>query len=212
MMRYRVMRDSMKKQRRRSRGARKIEIPEDYTITEEEYADYFQHAKNSSLFYLSRYDRNSNEIRQKLYEKGYPEGEVTVRGREEETRKVNMVEDTIDFLIDTSMVDDENYVEYNLLRYLDSGKGLNFIKRKLVFEKRVDPTLWEETLERLSEEIDEKTSDSIERVARQVMNRNAYRKKNEYDRRGYLYQFLARRGFNSGDITEWIQNNEEHDD
>lgn len=207
------MRDDRKKQRkRRSKRARKIEIPEDYIITDEEYADYFQHAKNSSLFYLSRFDRNSNEIRQKLYEKGYPEGEVTVRGKDGETRDVNMVEDTVDFLIDASMIDDENYVEYNLLRYLDSGKGLNFIRRKLVFEKRVDPTLWEETIEKLSEEIDEKTSERIESVARQVMNRSTYKKKNEFDRRGYLYQFLARRGFNSGDITEWIQKNEDYDD
>lgn len=187
--------------------AREIEIPETRNLTWEEYSDFNSHAIASSMWYASNYSRNSNQIREKLYKKGYPKDEVAVDTHSGETIYKDMVEDTVEYLIECLLIDDRQYALSVINSQLARGFGLSKVKMALSI-KQVDRDLAQELLDTL--DLDDQKFDAIEKAAKRVLKSSAYLKLAEgWPRQQKLTQQLASKGFSFGDISEWRANNEE---
>lgn len=187
--------------------ARQIEIPETRNLTWEEYVDFNSHALNSSMWYASNYVRNSNQIREKLYAKGYPQDEVAVDKTSGETVYKNMVEDTVDHLVECLMIDDRQFAVSIINSQLDRGFGLSKVRMALM-AKKVDRELADELLASL--DLEDKTFDAIDKAAKRILKSSAYLKLPEgFARQQKLTQQLASKGFSFGDISEWRANNED---
>lgn len=187
--------------------AREIEIPETRNLTWEEYSDFNSHAIASSMWYASNYSRNSNQIREKLYKKGYPKDEVAVDTHSGETIYKDMVEDTVEYLIECLLIDDRQYATSVINSQLNRGLGISRI-RSALFAKQVDRELADELLDTL--DLDDQKFDAIEKAAQRVLKSSAYLKLAEgWPRQQKLTQQLASKGFSFGDISEWRANNEE---
>lgn len=187
--------------------ARQIEIPETRNLTWEEYSDFNSHAIASSMWYASNYTRNSNQIREKLYAKGYPKDDVAVDLVSGETVYKNMVEDTVDYLVDSLLVDDRQYALSVINSQLSRGFGISKIRAAL-FMKKVDRDLAQDLLDSL--DLDAQTFEAIDKAARKVLKSSAYLKlESGWPRQQKLTQQLASKGFSFGDISEWRDNNEE---
>lgn len=187
--------------------AREIEIPETRNLTWEEYSDFNSHAIASSMWYASNYSRNSNQIREKLYAKGYPKDEVAVDTYSGETIYKDMVEDTVEYLIECLLIDDRQYATSVINSQLSRGLGVSRI-RSALFAKKVDPELAQELLETL--DLEEQTHEAIDRAARKVVKSSAFLKLEPgWPRQQKLTQQLASKGFSFSDISEWRDNNED---
>ena len=202
--------------------ARQITIPDSKIITQTEYEDYYNHAKNSSLWYLNNFNRNSNQIRQKLYDKGYPKDEVFIvedklitkdidRNLENEeiskqATPVNIVEEIITLLTENSLIDDIYYIENMLEAQLNKGKSLSLAKQVLINTKKVDRNLLNEVISKM-DEIEELEEEGLNKVALKTVNSSMYQRKDKFQRKQYLYQRLLRSGYSSADISSWIENN-----
>lgn len=187
--------------------AREIEIPETRNLTWEEYSDFNSHAIASSMWYASNYSRNSNQIREKLYKKGYPKDEVAVDTHSGETVYKDMVEDTVGYLVDSLLIDDRQYALSVINSQLSRGFGISKVKMALSM-KKVDRELAQELLDSL--DLEDQTFAAIDKAAQRVLKSSAYLKLAEgWPRQQKLTQQLAAKGFTFGDISEWRANNEE---
>lgn len=189
--------------------ARQVIIPDDRILTMDEYKELFNHAKNSSIWYLSRYARNSAQIKEKLYNKGYIKDSVYVITNGD-TQEINIVDKVIEYLIEMVFIDDKNYAKTMLVSQLKKGKGLTLVKNTLIYEKKVDPELLNEIIEEIGE-IKTITQEQINKIGLKLMNSSTFKKKDKYGKKQFLYQRLSARGFNSTDIINWIDNNFEED-
>lgn len=187
--------------------ARQIEIPENRNLTWEEYLDFSGHAANSSMWYASNYTRNSNQIREKLYAKGYPKGEVEVDLPEGGSDFKDMVEDTVERLVESLLIDDRQYATSVINSQLSRGLGISRIRSALI-AKKVDPELAQELLETL--DLEDQTNEAIDRAAKKVVKSSAFLKLEPgWPRQQKLTQQLASKGFSFSDISEWRDNNED---
>lgn len=187
--------------------ARQIEIPENRSLTWEEYLDFSGHAVNSSMWYASNYTRNSNQIREKLYAKGYPKGEVEVDLPEGGTEFKDMVEDTVERLVEGLLIDDRQYATSVINSQLSRGLGISRIRSALI-AKKVDPQLAQDLLDTL--DLEDQTNEAIDRAAKKVVRSSAFLKLEPgWPRQQKLTQQLASKGFSFSDISEWRDNNED---
>jgi SOS response regulatory protein OraA/RecX len=187
--------------------AREIEIPETRNLTWEEYSDFNSHAIASSMWYASNYSRNSNQIREKLYAKGYPRDEVPVDTNSGETIHKNMVEDTVEYLVESLLIDDRQYALSVINSQLSRGFGMSKVRMALSM-KKVDRELAQDLLDSL--DLEAQNFDAIDKAAKRVLKSSAYLKLPEgRPRQQKLTQQLASKGFSFGDISEWRANNEE---
>lgn len=185
--------------------ARQIEIPETRNLTWEEYLDFNGHAVNSSMWYASNYTRNSNQIREKLYAKGYPRDEVAVDLLDGKIDYKNMVEDTVDHLVECLLIDDRQYALSVINSQLSKGFGLAKVRMALSI-KKVDRELAQDLLESL--DLEKQNHDAIDKAAQRVLKSSAFLKLPEgWPRQQKLTQQLASKGFSFGDISEWRENN-----
>lgn len=187
--------------------ARQIEIPETRNLSWEEYSDFNSHAIASSMWYASNYTRNSNQIRDKLYAKGYPRDEVAVDLLDGKTDYKNMVEDTVEHLVESLLIDDRQYALSVINSQLSRGFGMSKVRMALSM-KKVDRDLAQDLLDSL--DLEAQNFDAIDKAAQRVLKSSAYLKLAEgWPRQQKLTQQLAMKGFSFGDISEWRANNEE---
>lgn len=189
--------------------AREIVIPDDGVITLEEYNDYSQHAFASSSWYATNYARNSNQIRDKLYRKGYPSDEVTVKLESGEVMYKNMVEDTVERLIESLLIDDRHYAESVARSQVRQGNGMSKV-RSMLMQKKVDSDLISEVIEEL--DLDDEIVEAVARQAERVIRSSQYQKIPEgWARQQKLTQKLLAKGFSFDDISRWKENQEQND-
>lgn len=189
--------------------ARQIEIPEDRSLTWDEYTDFNSHAVKSSSWYASNYTRNSQQIRDKLYNKGYPKGEVPVLLQDGTTVYKDMVEDTVVQMIDWLLIDDRQYATSVINAQISRGVGISKVK-SMLSQKGVDRELAEELLEEL--DLDDKVSDAVDKAAERVLRSSAYLKLGEgWPRQQRLTQQLLSKGFSFDDISRWKEKQEPED-
>lgn len=187
--------------------ARIIEIPENKILTKDQYEDYYNHAKNSCFWYLSRGDRNSEQLKEKLYKKGYIKEDVTVLTKSGEEQQENIVNNVINYLKEISYIDDDAYAENILDHYLERGKGINAIKRILIYDKKVDSELLEELILTKKDYINSKEKELLNKKALMAVSTETFKNKDKYKQQQYLYGHLMRHGFKSEDISNWIKDN-----
>lgn len=189
--------------------AREIEIPEDRNLTWEEYCDFNNHAVKSSTWYASNYSRNSSQIRDKLYRKGYPRDEVAVDMPDGTTEYKNMVEDTLVYLVEAMLLDDRGYAESVIRGQLSRGVGLSKIRSALM-QKGVDSELANELLEEM--DLEDRVTAAVDKAAERVLRSSAYRKLPEgWPRQQKLTQQLLSKGFSFDDIAQWKEAQELND-
>lgn len=184
--------------------ARKVEVPSDRNLTEKEYNDLNDHAFNSSMWQASNYTRSEKQIREKLYEKGYPKDEVTVDFRFGLETK-NMVEDAVNRLIDLRIIGDEKLAEDIIRLQLSKGNGL--MKAKMsAFQKGVSFDVINEVVESLEEDnlLEDSINEALDKAARQIIRTSSYYREEDKRKRDQKFvQKLVTKGFSFSDIAEW---------
>lgn len=180
--------------------ARKVFIKDE--ITAEEYEELLQHAKNSALWYQTNFFKNSNQIREKLYDKGFPKHPTLITDGTER----DFVEETIKFLDEMAFLDDEYYVENLVQELMEKGKGINYIKQK-AWERKVETEDLEEVLNRT--EFRELYKESFEKAESRIKASSSYLTREEdWRKKQFLTQRLMQTGFTYGDISTYLTEEE----
>jgi len=181
--------------------AKKVEIPTDRVLTLKEWDEFFTHGKNSAIYSVQNYSRNSNQIRQKLYDKGYPREDVMAETTDGK-RPVNFVEEIIQHLENWHLLDDDGFAEDIISSKLNQGYGPRKIEAEL-YNKKVDS----DTIKRLLEEIEEDDIQDALELAVDIVTRKSsyYNISDPYKKRQKLSQSLVARGFNYSDIAEVVK-------
>lgn len=174
--------------------ARQVVVPEDRPLTQEEYQDLSEHAYNSSLWYAGEYLRTSQQVRDKLYRKGYPRGSVEVQQSPGgPLLAVNMVEDVIVQLESKEVISDRLYAEHVIKTKVAGGVSLMRAKQE-VQAKGISRELADEVGEDLEEEAAEEKG--FERAFSLAMKAPAVRQaKDPWARKKKIMTILARKGY-----------------
>lgn len=192
------------------RKAKKVEIPENHTVKQEEYTKLYKHAKTSALWYVTNYNKNSQQIKQKLYDKGYPKTPLKIIKKDQTTTQENIVEKIIEYLEKYGYINDEDYVKNTLDNQLRTGKSITQAKTKL-FQSGLNKEFYEPIIEK---EIKQQNTtynetESLDKAANKITNKTSFKKLNSFKAQQKLVQNLATKGFPFEQIYEWIENNQE---
>lgn len=170
--------------------ARKVDLTEGQELSWEQYDELATHARNSMMWYTSNYAKTSKELREKLYKKGYPKGEVKVTRWDGTKQEVNIVDETIQWLIDSLIIDDELFAE----RFAESKKrqkqGRSRVRMALIV-KGLDPEMVEPILEKVYSDSDEELRAYLERELGYLRRRDT----DPWKIRQKLFQKAAGRGW-----------------
>lgn len=141
-------------EKKKKKGPRMVEVQEGQVLDRETFNDLFSHAKNSGVWYSGNYSKTSQQIREKLYAKGYPKGPI-VKDFDGVRESFNLVEEAISFLEDILLLDDRGYAERMAARKLQQKHGRTKA-RFAMLEKGLAPEVVEEALEAVySDSLDE---------------------------------------------------------
>lgn len=188
------------------RKARTVNIPDDRILDEKTYQELSDHAYKSASWYISAYNKNSYEIKEKLLQKGFIDDEIIVNHSSSETSYHNIIEETFKKLTDNYMLDDMAYVKEFIQSGINSGKSLNALKTKLR-NKKIPYQMIEEALNDTSLDTDEE--DGLDRQASIIARSGSFQRLDEFKKKQTLVRRLVSKGFDMGDIYSWIDDNEE---
>lgn len=186
--------------------ARTIHIPDNRVIDEKTYQEYSDHAYKSASWYITAYNKNSFEIKDKLIQKGYIDDDVIVKHNNKQQTLHNMIEETLQKLKDNYMLDDLEYIKEFIQSGINNNKSLNSLKTKLR-NKKIPYVLIEKALEDSSLELDE--TDGLDRQASIIIRSGSFQKLDDFNKKQKLVRRLVSKGFDMGDIYSWIDDNEE---
>ncbi len=164
---------------------RKLKIKVDSELSEEDYRYIIEdlllkRAKSRSMYIIGRTEKSEAELIKKLKESFYPEC---------------VIEQTIDFLKEYKLIDDERYArEY--YRYKSSGKSRKVIKLELL-RKGIDK-------ETISEVLEENDNDESELIKKLITKKKVDLSVATREEISKLYSFLLRKGFDYEDVTSVI--------
>lgn len=102
--------------------ARKVDLEEGQVLTKPDFKKLYDHAKNSALWYVMNGNKTLHQIKEKLYDKGYPRGVVFWVNDEGVNVESDIVSEIAAFLVSNLFVDDEDYA----LRFAQSRKRNGF--------------------------------------------------------------------------------------
>lgn len=191
--------------------ARVVTIPEDRPLTPEEYEDLRTHAVNSSVWYATTYNRSEQQLREKLYAKGYPKEPIPAVDILGEVREVDLVEEVLDHLRqDAYVIDDTRLARHAIERAFASGEGPSKVRMSLL-RRGIDRETIDELLDELGES-DAKDA-ALEKAAERVLASSAYRRIEEpWKRKQKLVTVLTSKGFGFGDINDWWEGYSQEED
>lgn len=183
--------------------ARVVEIPSE-PLTYEDKEDLLSHAFNSAIWYVTNYPRTTLVLKEKLYAKGYPKHEVSFIDHDGNVKTVNFVEETVDKIVDSHLLDDNNYAERVIESLYLKGKGINQIKFEL-YRKKVPQNVIEDVLEKFDDDNNDKfIVEGIEKALSKIKRSSAYMKKESaHEKHFLLMNKLRERGFSSSEIEIW---------
>lgn len=189
------------------RQAKTVEIPEDRTITEEEYRKLSSHAYKSSVWYITTYNKNSYQTREKLLKKGYIKDSVIVLKNDSTQYEVNIIDEIIEKLFDYYILDDDAYVDSFIRNSLSRGIGLSSIRVKLL-----NNGIPQDMIERffVDYENDTRVDEALDKSAYKIINSSSFRKLDFFKRKEKIVRSLVSKGFALSDIFEWVE--EHHGD
>lgn len=173
---------------------RMVSVEEGAVISEEEFEDLYTHARNSGIWYATNLPKTTLEIKKKLYEKGYPEGEVTVAYDTGEKRDINIVDTAVESLVEAMFLDDLDYAE----RYAESKKNHRYGRNKVATDlslKGIDPETVEDILDKVYGEGPE---DELYAFVEKLYAAEAPRATDPWKLKQKLVRRAAARGFDVG--------------
>lgn len=192
--------------------AKKITIPESRELTGEEYLKIYEHLRNSAIWYATNMNINSAQIIEKLQKKGLTSDPVHVTYADGARETHYLIDETLAFLQDALLVDDEAYAKRLIEIGLSQGKGFNAI-RSTLHQKKVDPELINRLIEEMEEgdESKEMRQEALEKAYRRALTSQAYKKELAKVERGEwgsprsaLSRSMASRGFSFSEISDFL--------
>lgn len=183
--------------------ARKVEVPE--VLTEKEFMKLQEHLRNSVMWYIANSQKSEKELRQKMYDKGYPVEDVELVTNDGRKESRNFVDEEIAWLELTGFLDDKDLAERIAIRTVRSGKGLQAASQKL-FQKGFKKEDIDAAISAV-EEYD--LSNSLEKAGAQAERSPSFKKAtNIWGRKRAIRQRLTAKGFSSSDIATYIAKRE----
>lgn len=190
--------------------AKTVEIPADGTLTYDEYKKLAKHAINSASWHAINYRRNSFQIREKLRFKGYRDEDVTYVTNDKKEVSTNIIEDTINFLIDDGMLDDERLAEDFVYSSLSNGKNsLTSVRNKMML-KLFPKDMIDQAINNYIETYDNNSDEeALNNAASKIVRSGSFYRLDSQKKNQKFVRTLVSKGFNLGDIINWKQDNEE---
>lgn len=186
--------------------AKTVEIPLNKTVDFKTYMQLNDHAYKSALFYVTTYNKNSYQIREKLIQKGYIEEDITVTYKDGNTETYNIIDDTLDKLTQQYLLDDYQYTVNVLQNGVDAGKSVQNLKSKLL-QNKIPIEMINEALDSNDVELDE--AYGLDKLATKTTNSSSFQKLDKYKKQQKLVRTLVSKGFSMGEVYDWIK---EHPD
>lgn len=182
--------------------ARQVEIPEDGNLTLKDAYELQEHAVNSAIWYAGRSSKSTQQIRDKLYLKGFPRETVHAVAKDGSVHAFDFVEAAVDRLVELSFLDDEALARGLTSEKLRLGKGLQKIRNDLRV-RGIPSSIIEEVLDDVE---DSDQNEALEKAVRQVMNTSAFsRIADPRKRQEKLGRSLASKGFAFSDIIRVLE-------
>lgn len=183
---------------RKTKAPRLVEVEEGQLLSKSQFDDLFSHAKNSGVWYCTNYSKTSQQIREKLYAKGYPEGDVMLE-KEEGPEAFNLVEETIAYLEDILLLDDYSYAERMARGKLGLKQGRNKVKFALL-QKGIPLELVEKALD----EVYADAGEELLTFVRKTWQQEAKRFDEQFKIKQKIMQKAMGRGWDLGEVIEAI--------
>jgi len=184
--------------------ARQVVINPTEEITLKEYNKLSDHAYNSAFWYATNYVKSIKELKEKLYDKGFPKDSVTVVSISGETTKRNFVDEAITRLVENYIVDEERTVE----RMVESRKARKYGKNRVhwdLIKKGFPEDLIKKYINEIYSNDTGLNTETLEWVEKE-WPRLLKNSKTEFDAKKKLYQKSIRRGFDFDEINAALQN------
>jgi len=193
---------------------KEVVVPKDRPLTEEEYEKLTSHLRYSVTWYAMNGKGNTGQIEEKLREKKVPQEPVLVSSDIDGEREVNLWEETLEFLEDMALVDNETYAERLVEREVAKGRGRRQIQGRL-WQKKVDPELANRLLDEMfSEEGDMNLrQEGLAKALRAAESSSGYRKAMKAIEQGErprmsprqaIVQHMVGKGFGFSEINEYL--------
>ena len=176
------------------RGARQVEV--NPPVVQEDHNDLIKHARNSAEWYCGAGMKTESMIREKLRQKGYPNGPVELADGDE----ADYIATAIEFCQSLYLVySDESYCDEIARSGVRAGKGPLELRQKFM-QKGIASEAVRDCLEEYP------IQDAIENGMRKALRSSGVRKaENEYERKQKLIEHFARKGFRFGDIKQALE-------
>ena len=172
-----------------------------HTLSAREYHKLLDHALNSSRWYASRWQRSSQQVRDRLVRQGYVLRPVQYRTADNSVHTEDIVERTIQQLQDEHLIDDTAMIESVVRESISSGRGLRWVHDKLR-RAGIDDSSYIHTSLELSEN---DVHCALDTAGKQALRaERVHTDAPVWKRRQRITARLLRRGFDSADIATWI--------
>lgn len=176
------------------RGARQVEV--NPPVVQEDHADLIKHARNSAEWYCGAGMKTESMIREKLSQKGYPNGPVALASGEE----IDYIETAIEYCNSLYIVySDESFCEEVARDGVRAGKGPIELRQKFM-QKGISQDAVRDCLDEYPVQV------AIENGLRKALRSSGVRKAaNPHERKQKLIEYYARKGFRFGDIKQALE-------
>lgn len=179
--------------------ARQVVIPADRPLTFKEFEDLKNHAMASSMWYASTYVRNTEQVKEKLYKKGYWEDDINATDEKGKNFSYNIVDTTVDKLVELQIIDNVAYAESVVRTRLRQGSGINKIRMDLSF-KKVPSDIIEEVLSGIEEN---DSNAALEKALSKILSSSGYKKLDDPRKKQQkITQALLGKGFSFDDVSD----------
>lgn len=156
-------------EKKKRKGPRLVELAEGQVLSKKEFLDVADHAKNSAIWYVTNRPKSAQQIREKLYAKGYPEGEVILEADEGRVKR-NIVEETITHLENVLLLDDRFFAERIAESRLRQKQGKGRVRFALI-QKGIPAELADEVLEEVYADSGDELLEFVQKAWEQELRR-----------------------------------------
>lgn len=185
-----------------------IEIPTDRPLTFKEYEKLRKHAINSATWNVQNYSRNSWQIIDKLKNKGYPTEDVTYTDTDNNIHTSNLIDETLQKLIEDSILDDKQLAEDYVSSQAMSNKSLGSIRTKMM--QRLYPRdIIDTAIDNYSEQNEDSDQEALDNAAERLTRNSSFSRLEPMKRKQKFIRQLASKGFSLDGIYQWINDHPE---
>lgn len=182
--------------------ARQVTVPTDRPLTRQEADELLEHAYNSALWHVTNYARSKKQLKEKLYLKGYPRDAVAIRNNAGELVYCDLVNETIQRLEDSAVIDERRLVEDFIQSKQRAGVGEQRI-RLLLMQKSISSDLVDEVFESVDPEA---PKEALKKTLQRYVATSTFRNtEDDRKKKQKLFQHLSSKGFSFDDISSALQ-------